>query len=143
MRPIDRDERARFDAELAEHHWLGNRLVGETMRHVALGPDGAWVALVGYGSAALACGPRDEHIGWDDETHFRRLRYVVNNQRYCVLVLGDLTCGEQTFPRHVLARADLGVSESRATTSERHSRGGAEEGPVLRVVPFVDGDVLP
>jgi predicted transposase YbfD/YdcC len=55
------------------------------MCHVALGPDGAWVALIGYGSAALACGPRDEHIGWDDETHFRRPRYVVNNQRYCVL----------------------------------------------------------
>ena len=55
------------------------------MRHVAIGPDGAWVALVGFGAAALACRPREELIGWSDDQRFRRLRYVANNQRYCVL----------------------------------------------------------
>lgn len=85
MRPIVGGERDRFDAELDEQHWLGHRLVGETVRHVAVGPDGSWVALVGYGSAALACGARDRRIGWADDVRFRRLRYVVNNQRYCVL----------------------------------------------------------
>ena len=125
VRPIDRDERARFDAELAEHHWLGNRLVGETMRHVALGPDGAWLALVGYGSAALVCGPREELIGWDDETHFRRLRYVVNNQRYCVL--GDP-------PRHNLASAVLARS-LRRLSGDYEARFAH---PVLVVETFVD-----
>lgn len=63
VRPILPDERARFDAELEEHHWLGSNLVGETMRHVALGPQGDWVALVGFGAAALACKPRDTYLG--------------------------------------------------------------------------------
>ena len=76
VRPIRPEERARFDAELDEHHWLGHHLVGETMRHVAVGPDDSWVALLGFGAAALACRPREERIGWSDEVHFRRLRYV-------------------------------------------------------------------
>jgi hypothetical protein len=88
VRPIRSDERARFDAALDEHHWLGHHLVGETMRYVALAEDGAWLALVSFGAAALACRCRDEFIGWSDEQHFRRLRYVVNNQRYCVLPEG-------------------------------------------------------
>jgi hypothetical protein len=49
VRLVRRDERARFDAMLDEHHWLGHRLVGETMRHVAVADDGAWLALVGSG----------------------------------------------------------------------------------------------
>lgn len=85
VRPVTRDERARFDAELDAHHWLGHRLVGETMRHVACDGEGTWLALVGFGSAALSCRPRDAFIGWSDDQHFRRLCYVVNNQRFCVL----------------------------------------------------------
>jgi len=85
VRPIMPDERPRFDEELDRHHWLGHNLVGETMRHVAIGPDGTWVALVGFGAAALSCRPREELIGWSDDQRFRRLRYVANNQRYCVL----------------------------------------------------------
>jgi len=81
VRPIEPGERQRFDEELDRHHWLGHNLVGETMRHVAIGPDGVWVALVGFGAAALACRPREELIGWSDDQRFRRLRYVVNNQR--------------------------------------------------------------
>lgn len=125
VRPIDRGERERFDAELAEHHWLGNRLVGETVRHVALGPDGSWVALVGYGSAALACGPRDRHIGWDDDTHWRRLRYLVNNQRFCVL--GE--CRRHNLASAVLARSLRRVS---GDYEARYAH------PVLWVETFVD-----
>jgi GNAT superfamily N-acetyltransferase len=88
VRPIRPDERARFDVMLDEHHWLGRRLVGETMRYVALGLDSEWLAVLGFGAAALACGPRDRYIGWSDEQHFRRLRYVTNNQRFCVLPAG-------------------------------------------------------
>ena len=88
VRPIRADERARFDATLDEHHWLGRRLVGETMRYVALGPEDEWLAVLGFGAAALACKPRDRFIGWSDEQHFARLRYVTNNQRFCVLPAG-------------------------------------------------------
>jgi len=34
VRPILPGERAGFDAGLDEHHWLGRRLVGRTMRYV-------------------------------------------------------------------------------------------------------------
>ena len=43
VRPIGADERVRFDATLDKHHWLGRRLVGETMRYVALGVEGECV----------------------------------------------------------------------------------------------------
>ncbi|KJF16093.1 hypothetical protein AXFE_30390 [Acidithrix ferrooxidans] len=66
VRPILLSEQARFDAGLDEHHWLGHRLVSETMRYVALSPDGEWLALVGFGAAALACRPRDSFVGWSD-----------------------------------------------------------------------------
>lgn len=88
VRPIDPSERARFDAELAEHHWLGHRLIGQTMRYVAVSGDGEWLALVGFGAAALACRPRDLRLGWSEDQQFARLRYVVNNQRFCVLPAG-------------------------------------------------------
>jgi Domain of unknown function (DUF4338)/DDE_Tnp_1-associated/Transposase DDE domain len=87
VRPIRRDEVDRFNACLDEHHWLGHRIVGETMRYVAT-EAGRWVAVLGFGSAALACAPRDRWVGWSKDLQFRRLRYVVNNQRFCVLPEG-------------------------------------------------------
>jgi predicted transposase YbfD/YdcC len=58
------------------------------MRHVAVDRDGRWLAVLGFGAAALACRPRDRFVGWDEQVQFRRLRYVVNNQRFCVLPEG-------------------------------------------------------
>lgn len=63
-------------------------MVGETMRYVATDSDGEWVSLVGFGSGALACRPRDRFVGWTPEVQFRRLRYVAANQRFCVLPAG-------------------------------------------------------
>ena len=55
VRPVPRAETARFDQVLEEHpDWLGARLFGSVVRHVAV-LDGAWVALLGYGSAVLRC----------------------------------------------------------------------------------------
>jgi len=88
VRPVVSDERVQFDAGLDEHHWLGHRLVGRTMRYVATDEDGRWLALLGFGAAALSCRPRDEHIGWSREQQYRRLSYVANNQRYCILPAG-------------------------------------------------------
>lgn len=84
MRLITPDERGRFDETLVRSHWLGAGLVGEVLRYVAL-DDGEWCALVGFGSAALCVRPRKELVGWSDEQRYRRLRYVTNNQRFCVL----------------------------------------------------------
>src|ERR1039457_4388334 len=63
VRPVPCAEMARFDQLLEEHHWLGARLFGSVVRHVAV-LDGAWVALLGYGSAVLRCTARDDVIGW-------------------------------------------------------------------------------
>ena len=84
VRPIVSHERVRFDETLAAQHWLGAGLVGEVMRYVAE-RDGNWVALVGFGSAALCVRPREELFCWSDQQRYRRLRYVTNNQRFCVL----------------------------------------------------------
>lgn len=125
VRPLAPGERVRFDAELGAHHWLGERLFGETMRYVATGGDGAWLALVGFGSAALSCAPRDAFVGWSDEQRRRRLRFVVNNQRFCVLPSGR---------RHNLASAVLARC-LRRLPGDYEARWGH---PVLVVETFVD-----
>ena len=87
VRPIFADEVERFNAALAEHHWLGHRLTGQILRYVAV-LDGEWVAVVGFGSAVLSCRARDEFLGWSREQQYARLRHVANNQRFCVLPAG-------------------------------------------------------
>ena len=84
VRPIRAEERSRFDETLVCQHWLGAGLVGEVMRYVAE-EDGEWCALVGFGSAALCVKSREEMLSWTDAQRYRRLRYVTNNQRFCVL----------------------------------------------------------
>ncbi|MHB8290598.1 MAG: Druantia anti-phage system protein DruA [Acidimicrobiales bacterium] len=71
--PIGAGDGSRFDAVLDEHHWLGHRMVCETMR---------------FASPAPSCGPRDRFIGWSQEIQKRRLRFVASNQRFCVLPAG-------------------------------------------------------
>ena len=79
------NEVARWDHLMAAHHYLGmRRLVGESLRYVAE-EGGKWLALLGWGSAAFKCGPRDRWIGWTAEQQWRRLRYVANNLRFVVL----------------------------------------------------------
>ncbi len=122
MRRIDRSEFARFDACLDEHHWLGRGLVGETMRDVAVIED-QWVALVGYGAAALTLTARDRWVGWSPENRYRRLRFVANNQRFCVL--------ESPAPKN-LASAVLGASLRRLSADWQDAWGH----PVVLVETF-------
>ncbi len=82
--PAPAGETARFDQILEEHHWLGARLFGSVVRHVAA-LDGAWVALLGYGSAVLRCTARDTVIGWSDADRLDRLPMLAGQQRFCVL----------------------------------------------------------
>jgi hypothetical protein len=87
VRPVAEDERGRFAAEMAAQHWLGSRLSGRMMRYVAT-VGGEWVALAGFGSAALRVPVREEHLGWDEATRSRRLGLVAASQRLCVLPAG-------------------------------------------------------
>jgi len=80
---------------MASHHYLGfQTLPGNSLKYVAIlpapreqneGSDGEWVALLGWGSAALKSSPRDTWIGWSSEQRMRRLKYVVNNSRFLIL----------------------------------------------------------
>ena len=69
------------------------------LRYVAV-LDGEWVALVGFGSAALSCAARDRFLGRSRETQYARLRHVVHNQRFCVLPAG----GRPNLASAVLSR---------------------------------------
>ena len=87
VRPVPAGETARFGQLLEAHHWLGARLFGSVVRHVAV-LDGAWVALLGYGSAVLRCTARDTVIGWSDPDRLDRLPMLAGQQRFCVLPQG-------------------------------------------------------
>jgi len=85
VRPVRAEEVVRWDGLMATHHYLGlRRLVGESLRYVAEA-GGEWLALLGWGSAAFKCAPRDRWIGWTPAQQWRRLRYVANNLRFLVL----------------------------------------------------------
>ena len=85
VRPILSCEQSRWDDLMKKHHYLGLRaIVGEAMRYVAI-LDGQWVALVGFGAAALKSRHRDGLIGWKPEIQWQRLKLVANNVRFLLL----------------------------------------------------------
>ncbi len=100
-------------------------MVGETMRYVATDADGAWVGLVGFGSCAFSCRPRDVFVGWSPELQLRRLRFVASNQRFCVLPGGR----RQNAASAVMARTLRRLSSDWV---------GAWGHPVMVVETFVD-----
>ena len=86
-RPVSCAEAAPFGELLAAHHWLGPRLFGSVVRHVAV-LDGASVALLGHGSAVLRCTARDTVIGSSDRDRLDRLPMLAGQQRFFVLPQG-------------------------------------------------------
>jgi hypothetical protein len=67
------------------HHYLGFRpIVGQSLWYVATCAE-QWVALLGWGAAALKCGPRDAWIGWTACLKFHRLHLIANNARFLIL----------------------------------------------------------
>ena len=85
-RPIRPDERARWDALMRRHHYLGfNRTAGRALRQVAEWR-GQWLALpLLWQACALLCGPRDRWIGWARPIQFQRLHPIANNARFFIL----------------------------------------------------------
>jgi len=79
------DQRARFDALLAQKHYLGAAPpVGDFLRQV-VARDGQWVALLVWGPAALKLKDRERWIGWNLTQQVERLKLVVQNRRYLLL----------------------------------------------------------
>ena len=88
VRPVRSEERGRWRQLMQAHHYLGFRpIVGESLWYVATCQE-EWVALLGWGAAALKCGPRDAWIGWTPALKFRRLHLMANNVRFLVLPHG-------------------------------------------------------
>ena len=122
----DPDERARWDRVMDDGHYLGFRgMFGDGIRHVAVGPDGAWLALLGWCAGAFKVKARDAWIGWAPEQQFRRLRLVANNCRFLVLPGGRV-------PN--LASRALALS-ARRLSGDMEARFGH---PVLLAETFVD-----
>ena len=85
VRPVRCEERARWRQLMDTHHYLGFRpIVGESLCYVATSLE-QWVALLGWGAAALKCAARDAWIGWTPALKFRRLHLLANNVRFLIL----------------------------------------------------------
>ena len=76
VRPVERSEEARYQEQMAQHHYLGALAkIGETVWYVAIWRE-QWVAQLSLSAAALKCGVRDRMcfqllhhwIGWDFRT---------------------------------------------------------------------------
>ena len=118
-------ERRRWDALMAEHHYLPFRgLFGKSLRHVAV-RGGSWLALLGWQAGAFKVGVRDAWIGWSRGQQFSRLHLIANNARFAVLPAGRVAN---------LASRALGLSLRRLSCDMRAAHGH----PVLLAETFVD-----
>jgi hypothetical protein len=85
VRPVSRDEQARYRTQLDRHHYLGDLVkIGETIWYVATWRE-HWVAQLNVSAAALKCGVRDRWIGWDFRIQYGRLNLIANNSRFLIL----------------------------------------------------------
>jgi GNAT superfamily N-acetyltransferase len=85
VRPIERDEQARYRTQMDRHHYLGDLVkIGETIWYVATWRE-HWVAQLNVSAAALKCGVRDRWIGWDFRIQYGRLNLIANNSRFLIL----------------------------------------------------------
>lgn len=125
IRPLRSEERARWRQLMRVHHYLGLRkIVGQSLCYVAL-CQGEWVALLGWGAAALKCAPRDAWVGWSPALRFRRLPLIANNIRFLVL---------PRWHRPNLASHILALNLRRLSSDWERYYGH----PILLVETFVD-----
>lgn len=126
VRLVRREERARWRELMRQHHYLGfERIVGEWLWYVG-SVRNEWVALLGWGSAALKCGVRDRWIGWERGLQWQRLQLVANNVRFLMM---------PGWNRRNLASRILALNVRRLSQDWEVCHGH----PVLLAETFVDG----
>ena len=82
----DRSELDLFKCFLSAYHYLGfSGTVGENLKYMAYDRHDRPLACLLFGSAAWACGPRDDFIGWDREKRGKNLSLATNNMRFLIL----------------------------------------------------------
>jgi hypothetical protein len=70
---------------MSRFHYLGDgAIVGERLRYVAES-DSRWLALLGWGAAALKSRHREAFVGWQEKLKIERLSFVANNVRFLIL----------------------------------------------------------
>jgi hypothetical protein len=85
IRKMLKKEHKRFGELEGEYHYMGEtRSGGDTLRLV-IEEDGAWKALMVWGSACYRLKDRDEWIGWTPTTRAERQKLVVQNRRFTIL----------------------------------------------------------
>lgn len=127
LRLLAPDERARFDDLLRTRHYLHRAtLVGETLRYVAVAPDGGWLALLAWSSPARRLRARDRWIGWTEPQRAARLRLVAQNSRFLLL---SERADTPNLASHLLAGC------TRRLAADWRARHGH---PVLVAESFVD-----
>jgi len=86
LRECEYDEIKRFRKLEGEYHYMGeSHGAGDTVRLI-FEEDGKWIALQTWAAACYALKPRDERIGWNPAMRASRLKLVVNNRRFTLLV---------------------------------------------------------
>jgi len=82
----DRSELDLFKCFLSLYHYLGfSGTVGENLKYMVYDSSGRPLACLLFGSAAWACGPRDDFIGWNREKRSKNLSLTTNNTRFLIL----------------------------------------------------------
>jgi len=82
----DKDPIKLFNCLLSSYHYLRfTGIVGENMKYLILDQEARPLACLLFGSAAWKTLPRDEFIGWDQDTRKANLHLITNNMRFLIL----------------------------------------------------------
>lgn len=85
MQVVAAPERAWFDQQLADHHYLGaGHRVGDYLRQVVRVRERP-AALLVWGPACYALKDRDRWLGWSAPQRVERLKLIVQNRRFLLL----------------------------------------------------------
>jgi hypothetical protein len=75
-----------FKSLISQYHYLGfDRTVGENLKYLVYSRQDKLLACLLFGSAAWACAPRDQFIGWNAASRRINLIYTTNNTRFLIL----------------------------------------------------------
>jgi len=87
---MGRQQSRLWNEYIHRYHYLGYKpLPGAQLRYFVISENNI-IALLGFGSSAWQCAPRDQYIGWSHDQRKKKLQYIVNNARF--LILPWVTC---------------------------------------------------
>ncbi len=124
---ISPNQKRRWNQLVRRHHYLKNAdLVGEQMRYLVTDPKGKWLALLGWGAAALHLKARDQSLEWSETQRQRRLHLVAQNSRFVILA------DRQRFPNLASRALQLCLQRLSDDWQKRYRH------PIVLVESFVD-----